>query len=143
NLQIQQATDQIQNTKLVSPINGVVSAVNVNAGEVVGPGRPLVSISGTTNLRLEASVPVRLLSVFRPGRGVTVLLDTVPGRKFNGIIREVSPVANPDGRSYPARIDLTNPPDGLRPGARARVSIQVPRERRTGGGAETEPAPAP
>jgi multidrug resistance efflux pump len=126
NIQSQQATELIRSTRLATPIGGVISSVSINAGEIASPGRPLLTVAGTSRLYVDAAVPVRLLGVFKAGRTVTVELDSLQGRKLAGIIREVSGAANPDGRSFPARIELTNPPaEGLRPGARARVRIEV------------------
>jgi multidrug resistance efflux pump len=138
NLQAQQATDQIQHTRLTTPIGGVISAVNINVGEIASPGRPLMTVAGTSHLYLQASIPARLVNVFRPGRPVSIEVDTLPGRKIPGIVREVSSAANPDGRSYPARIDMTNPPEGLRAGATARATIVAGRAGRSPGAAPSE-----
>jgi multidrug resistance efflux pump len=118
-----QAEEQVANTRIASALSGSVTAVNVNVGDYASPGRPLISIAATSGLYIEASVPTRLLNVFKPNATVGVAFDAYPGETFKGTVREVSAAANPDGRSYPAKIDMiTRPAAGLRPGARARVS---------------------
>lgn len=129
NAQAELAGGQVQNTRLASPIDGVITRVDVNVGEMASPGRPLVAIAGTTHLWVEASVPTRLLPSFRKGQAVDLEID-VGGRRVHaaGAVRELSTAANPDGRSYTARIDFTPPvPSDFRPAARVRVATRAAR----------------
>ncbi len=121
------ALAQIEKTRLRSPLAGEIAAVHVNVGEVAGAGRPLVTVASTSGLHVAATVPSRFLPNVRAGRAVTIELDGARGKVLRGRVRDVSLVANPDGRSYPARIDVMDAAAGrLLPGARARVSLEQP-----------------
>jgi RND family efflux transporter MFP subunit len=119
------ASQQLASASLVSPVDGVVTSVSANPGELAGPGRPLVTVVGTSGVYLEAAVPSRQLAQLREGQTAEVKLDALPGRAFRGVVRSVSTVAGPDGRSFPARIDVSAPPGVLKPGGFARAEISA------------------
>jgi membrane fusion protein (multidrug efflux system) len=111
----------------VSPVDGVVTAVNSHVGEMAGPGQPVVSVVGTAGVYLEAMAPSRTVRDVQPGQTVSVTVDALPGRVFSGRVRSVGSVAGPDGRSFPIQIDVAAPANVLKPGglARAAVSAEV------------------
>jgi HlyD family secretion protein len=120
------AQEQVAAAVLSSPTSGAVTQVNVNVGEMAGPGQPAVTIVGERGVYLEAAAPARLLSELRVGQRATVRVDAVPNRTFVGVVRMVGDVAGADGRSFPVRIDLDAPPSLLKPGAQARAEVSAP-----------------
>ncbi len=90
-------------SRLVSPIGGVVTAKSVDAGTLVMPGTPILTVEDTAHYRLEASLPERLLSKVRPGESVSVELDE--GR-FEGQVSEIVPAADVGSRTFLVKIDL-------------------------------------
>jgi RND family efflux transporter MFP subunit len=119
------AAQQLEGASLTSPVDGVVTAVNTHAGEMAGPGQPLVTVVGTSGVYLEAAVPSRLLPELRPGEPAVLSVEALGGRTFRGVVRSVSTVAGPDGRSFPVRIDVSAPAGALKPGAYARAVVTV------------------
>lgn len=124
------AVRQLEGLQLVSPVDGVATSVSTNVGEIAGPGRPLVTVVGTSGVYMEAGVPARTLAQLSPGMQVTVTVDSLPGRKFPGAIRSIGATAEQDGRTFPVRIDVHAPAEVLKPGALARAEV-------TTGGDET------
>ncbi|MFN3650999.1 MAG: efflux RND transporter periplasmic adaptor subunit [Armatimonadota bacterium] len=119
------ARQQLDSGALLSPIDGTVTAVRVNAGEMAGPGMPAVTVVSRTGAYLEAGAPARHLSALRPGLPVQVSLDASRDRTFPGTVRTVDTVAGPDGRTFPVKIDVTAPAAELKPGARARATVRA------------------
>lgn len=117
------AGQQVDAAVLTSPVDGMVTAVNVNVGEMAGPGRPVVTVVGTAGVYLEVAAPSRLLAQLRPGQETSVRVDALPGQVFRGTLRSIGTVAGPDGRSFPVRIDLSAPPGVLKPGGLARAEV--------------------
>ncbi len=131
----QLAERQVGEAAMVSPVEGVVRAVRIHAGELAGPGQPLLEIVGANGVYLEAACPSRLLADLRGGLGVRIYPEVQPGLALAGVVRSISSVAGPDGRSYPVRIDLASDPAAtsaapLRPGGFARAEISVERRER-------------
>lgn len=121
------AAQQVTSADIVSPVDGVVSAVTAHVGEMAGPGHPLVKVTGSAGVYLDAAAPSRLLADLREGQEAEVLVDALPGRKLRGTVRSVGNVAARDGRSFPVRIDLSAPAGLLKPGGFARAEVVVER----------------
>jgi RND family efflux transporter MFP subunit len=106
----QQATSQRESaqavfsySRVVAPIDGVVAAKSVDAGSVVMPGMPLVTVEDPARYRLEASVPEQVFSKTKLGMSVSV--DTGRG-KFEGRVSEIVPTADVASRTFLVKVDL-------------------------------------
>jgi multidrug efflux system membrane fusion protein len=90
-------------SRIVSPLAGVVIAKSVDAGTVVMPGTPLLTVEDTSRYRLEASLPEEYLPDARVGEAVSVTTDH---GQFQGRVAEVVPTADPASRTFLVKIDL-------------------------------------
>ena len=122
---VRAAQRQLDDTTIHSPIDGLIQAVNVHPGEIVRMGAPLLTIVSTSGVYLEVSAPARIAGRLRAGQDAIVTADSFPGRRFQGEVRSVSPLADADGRSYTARIDVTSAGARFAPGAAARARVTV------------------
>jgi membrane fusion protein (multidrug efflux system) len=85
-------------TRVVAPFAGVISARQVNAGDLVSPGGALFTIVDPSTMRLEASVPAEALSMIRVGLPVQFSVAGYATRRFTGRITRVNPTADPATR---------------------------------------------
>jgi membrane fusion protein (multidrug efflux system) len=85
-------------TRVVAPFTGVISARQVNAGDLVSPGGALFTIVDPSTMRLEASVPAEALSMIRVGLPVQFTVAGYATRRFTGRITRVNPTADPATR---------------------------------------------
>jgi RND family efflux transporter MFP subunit len=92
--------------RIVSPLDGIVTVKSVDAGTVVMPGAPLVTVEDTARYRLEASLPEEYLPYAKAGGSVSV--STEEGQ-FAGRVAEVVPAADVGSHTFLVKIDL--PPD--------------------------------
>lgn len=90
-------------SRIVSPLDGIVTAKSVDAGTVVMPGVPLLTVEDTSRYRLEASLPERLLNKVSAGETVAVTTD---GSKLEGRVVEVVPSADAASRTFLVKIEL-------------------------------------
>jgi HlyD family secretion protein len=120
-----QAAAQVGDGTLTSPLDGVVTDLTIQSGEMAQPGSPLMSVVAPGSVFLEASAPARYADLLRPGQIARVTVDTLPGEPMNGMVKEVLPVSGSDNRSVPVRIRLE--PDGARlmPGAMAKADLEL------------------
>lgn len=118
------AQSGLAQTRLVSPIDGIVNAVTARTGETAQPGMPLLTVVSLSGLRADALVPARQLSRLHIGQEARVAIDTAPGHTYPARISEIARIAEPDGRTFHVRFHLTSQSD-LRPGQTARITLPL------------------
>jgi RND family efflux transporter MFP subunit len=96
--QLANAQKQLSKATILAPFSGIVSARQVNAGDVVQSGGALYTIVNPSTMRLEASVPANELSEVRIGVPVDFTVNGYPNRHFTGRITNINPVADPTTR---------------------------------------------
>jgi len=92
------AQKQLDNTRVVAPISGVVSERAVSAGDVVQPGAAMYTVVDPSSMRLEASIPADQLAAVRIGVPVTFTINGYPGRTMLGKVTRINPTADPATR---------------------------------------------
>lgn len=105
---VQLAREQLANTRIIAPVDGVISSCTVHAGESIGASVPLMTLVALQGVYFEAQVPERSMAEVRPGLGVEVTVDSLPGKTFRGTVREVIPVAALESKSFRVRIAVPN-----------------------------------
>jgi RND family efflux transporter MFP subunit len=93
--------------RVVAPFAGVVTAKLVDAGSVVMPGAPLVTVEDAGQYRLEASLPEEYLANVKTGARVEV---TVGAKQLSGTVAEIVPAADAASHTFLVKVDL--PADG-------------------------------
>jgi HlyD family secretion protein len=119
------AESQVENARVTSPINGVVSVRNVDPGELVSPGVPAFIIIDTSGLAAETSVSDRMVQRIFKGQKAAVTVSAAAGVTVEGTVDTVSPAADPRTQSYAVKVALPGLEGGLRPGMFATVSFPV------------------
>lgn len=110
-----------------APFGGTIAQVNVNVGDFIGPGMPVVIIGDLSRLRVESD-DVSDLDIGRVKLGQTanVTLDALPGKLYQGTVVSISPLAN-ESRGYKVfavSVDLKQGIEsGLRWGMDAKIEI--------------------
>jgi RND family efflux transporter MFP subunit len=97
--------------KVTTPVSGTVVAKQVETGQTVFPGTPLVTVEGDGGYRLEVSVPEGLLGKVKQGDRVGVDLEGAPA---TGRVSEIVPLVDAASRTFVVKVDL--PSQGLRAG---------------------------
>ena len=88
--QLDAARTQLSYTELKSPISGVVLLKNVENGEVVNPGTPVVTIGDIDNLWMNIYIPETQTGVVKLGQPVRVHVDSFPEESFQGKVTFIS-----------------------------------------------------
>jgi RND family efflux transporter MFP subunit len=92
-------------------------------GDLAAPGRALLEIEDPTTLRLEADVPEALMGKISMGDKLALQIPTI-GALLEGVVSEIAPVADPNSRTFPVKLDLPVRP-GLRSGQFGRLAVPV------------------
>lgn len=115
------ARQQLKDTAVVAPLDGIVQQKIASVGEYLAAGAPLVSIVRMDPLRLRAEIPERESQTVRTGQDVRVTVEGDPN-VYVGKIMRLSPVIAEQNRVLVVEADVRN--NGrLRPGSFARAEI--------------------
>jgi RND family efflux transporter MFP subunit len=120
--QLRQAEQNLRDSELRAPWDGVVLARFVNSGETVGSGKPVLRFGDIRTMSVELGVPDRLIGLFAVNKEIDVDISALPGRpSFRGKISEVGVAASNAGRLYRVVIKVPNPDGIIKSGMTATV----------------------
>ncbi len=123
--QMNMSRARLERTRVKSPINGILNARLVEAGEMSAPGLPIAHVVNTDRLKIEAGIPERYASSFRLGDQVEFTVDAYPGVTYKGSIRFVGAAVNKDNRSIPVEVDVAGSGGQLKPDMIAKMKIRL------------------
>lgn len=99
---------QVNYTALAAENNGVITGYNCNAGQVVSAGQQVLHLAQSGEKEILVHLPEAELARFRSAAGFTVILNALPGKNYQGALRELAGAADPATRTYAARIAVKN-----------------------------------
>jgi RND family efflux transporter MFP subunit len=115
------ARQQLGDTAVYAPLDGIVQQKRASVGEYLAAGAPVVDIVRMNPLRLQAEVPERDAGTVRFGQSVRVTVEG-DANVYVGQIKRLSPVITQQNRMLMVEADVQN--DGrLRPGSFAKAEI--------------------
>mgnify|MGYP005842782711 CR=1 FL=1 len=122
------AETTLQRLEIISPIAGVISAVNVEAGRTVSPGTVAITMTDLSQLWLTAPIHELDLDQVSEGMTASVTLDALPDESFNATIEQIAWIGEEsDGIvQYTARFALQTDDARIRPGMTGEATIAVP-----------------
>lgn len=122
--QLELARNRLKYTVLRASRSGVVTAVRAEAGQVVAEGMPVVSIANEDEPEIVADVPEDHLTAFKASQ-YKAWLASAPGQSFEVVLRELSPQAAAQTRTFRARLKPATPRP-LPLGATATLVVERP-----------------
>jgi len=103
--------------------DGVVTAINAEAGQVVAAGQPVATIAEDGEREVAISVPESRVSEIKNAKAFDVKLWAVPDRRYTGRLRDMAVDTDQATRTYAARISIINADDNVRLGMTANVYL--------------------
>ncbi len=113
----------LENTALLSPINGVVTARNYDNGDMYSGGAPVLVVEQITPVKLLINVSEGYFTKVKKGAPVTVKVDVYGDEEFEGTVSLVYPTIDAATRTFPVEVQLVNRDQRVRPGMFARVTL--------------------
>ncbi len=123
--QIQEIDTKIRDAELTAPFDGVISQRLVEIGTTVQPGQPLMKFAYVAFLRIQAEVPVRLVSSLSSGMIVPARIDVGGGIEVSARVAQIFPVADEQRHTVTVKFDLQKGVPGG-PGMYAEVQLPDP-----------------
>jgi len=129
---------QHNNSFIKSPINGVVTAINVNPGELASAASqaPVVTVVNLAKVVVKTTATESQINKIKQDQEVPVNISAVSDKTFTGVITNIAFAADLTTKAYPIKVQLDNAQHILKPGMFAEVQIKntlpetllVPRE---------------
>lgn len=113
----------LENTSLLSPINGVITARNYDNGDMYSGGNPVLVVEQITPVKLYINVSETYFTQVKKGAPVALKFDVYGDEPFEGVISLVYPTVDPATRTFPVEIKLANKDQRVRPGMFARATL--------------------
>ena len=122
--QLDQAEQNLRDSRLVAAKHGVVLMRYVNSGVTVAAGQRVLRFADTGLMSVELGLPDRLVGRLVPGMEVPVEVSALEGLPpFRGRVSEVGVAASTEGRLFRVVIKVPNPDGLLRSGMTARIHV--------------------
>ena len=118
------AKNQVGYAVLRATRDGVIAQRHIEVGQVVAPGQTAFLLAADGEREVAINLPEQALERYSIGQEVTVQVWSQPGQQFPGQIRELSPAADPQSRTYSARVTFEPGDSPAELGQSALVSIR-------------------
>ena len=102
--QVSASGNQAAYARLLAPADGVIAQRLAEAGQVVQAGQPVFVLAQDGEREVAIAIPERRAAEFAPGRALAVELWSEPGVRLPATVREIAPAADPQARTYAARV---------------------------------------
>lgn len=113
------AQDQLGYTELRADFDGIVTAVSAEPGRVLAAGQTVIKLAKPHEKDAVFNIAESAFRDRKPNEHpeINVSLLSAPDIKTEGIARQISPIADPETRTYQVKVTLHNPPRQMRFGA--------------------------
>ncbi|MGB0936407.1 MAG: efflux RND transporter periplasmic adaptor subunit [Colwellia sp.] len=108
-----------------APQNGVVENLKIREGFFVKPGSTLMSIGDLSEVWVEAEVFERQAGQVKSGTPVTMTLDYLPGKTWQGQVDYIYPTLDPKTRTVKVRLRFSNKEGDFKPNMFAQIAIHT------------------
>ena len=106
----------IQRKRITAPFSGILGIRQVNVGQYLSSGDPIVVLQSLNPIYVNFDVPQQAFAKLRNGRDVRITTDHLAGVELHGRITAIDSVVNAETRNIQVQATLANPDGQLRPG---------------------------
>jgi len=119
-----------ENTFLLSPISGIITARNYDNGDMYSGQMPLLTVMQINPVKLVINVSESYYSQIKIGMPINVKFDVFKDQNFQGKVSLIYPTVNEQTRTFAVEIKLNNNNNKVRPGMFARVTLEFGKAKR-------------
>lgn len=114
----------LENTVLLSPLNGVITARNYDSGDLFNMSLPIYTVEQITPVKLLIGISEADYTRVHKGDAVEITADAFPGKTFSGKVGRIYPTVDPATHTFTVEVVVSNEDRLLRPGMYAKVNVQ-------------------
>lgn len=113
----------VENTKLISPISGIVTARNYDKGDMYSGAQPVLVVAQIKPVKIMINVSEPYFAKVKKGMSVYVTLDAYGEEVFKGKISRIYPIIDQATHTFQVEVSIPNSNERVRPGMFARVTL--------------------
>ena len=110
------ARNNLEYNTLVADHDGVITSENADTGQVVSAGQAVYGLAWSGDIDVTLDAAASDLGRIAVGQAASVTFPALPGRRFDARVREITPAADPQSRTYRVKLTLTQPGQVVRLG---------------------------
>jgi membrane fusion protein (multidrug efflux system) len=110
------ARSRLSDTVIRAPFDGRVGLRRVSVGSLVAPGTVITTLDDTRTIKLDFTVPERVVAAMQAGLVLEATSVAYPGQRFSGTVSSVDSRVDPSTRSVTVRALVPNAQGLLKPG---------------------------
>ena len=126
---VDSALQHLKDSEIRTPIDGAVVERNVELGQAVAPGQPVLLITNQTSLKGDVDLPEGDLGSVAIGAAGVITVDAFPKEEFSAKVIVVNPMVDRQTRTFRVRIEVPNEAGKLVDGMFAKVKLLVGKRR--------------
>lgn len=119
----QDGVNQASYAVLQATTDGVITAIDAEAGQVVGAGQTVMRMARPEEKEVVISLPENRVAELKAAKDLKISLWVRPNELLDGRVREISPDADAVTRTYTAKVSVLNPPADMRLGMTAQLQV--------------------
>lgn len=123
--QFELAQSQSRYTTLIADHDGAITSRQADTGQVLSAGQAVFGFAWSGEREVYLDVPESRIDGIVIGQVAKVTLPALPGSVFDARVREMSPAADPQSRTYLVKLTIDRPADMLQLGMTADVVLQA------------------
>lgn len=123
--QVNASRKRVADARLISPIAGIAARRSIDPGEMVSAGAPVFSIVNLNPVRVRVGIPEADIGKIRIGQHARVAIPALGGNEFRGTVELVGVAADPNSRTFTAKLLVPNSGLLLKAGMIAEASIEA------------------
>ncbi len=104
--QLALAKDQLDYTALQADADGVITGLNLEAGQVVAAGQTVLTLAHTAETEIVVDVPENRLAAVRAADSVAIRLWSQPDTVLSGRVREIGALADATSRTFAVKVSI-------------------------------------
>ncbi|HRX31026.1 MAG: efflux RND transporter periplasmic adaptor subunit [Bacteroidales bacterium] len=120
------AKNNLDKCDLRSPVDGVIGRKNIEPGQsAIGASISPIELVEIETVYVKVSVPENEISKIKKGQSAVFIVSALDDKQFQGVVTNVSPVADVISRTYTVKIKVENPKYELKPGMVCDVTLKI------------------
>ncbi len=123
--EIEQFKHDIEQTTIRAPYDGVVVVESTQVGEWLEAGGAVVELLSLEQLEVSVDLPERYFDALSMKAPVRISFESLLGIEFDGQVQSIIPRADPQARTLPIKLSLSNPQGRIAVGMLARVTLPM------------------
>jgi multidrug efflux system membrane fusion protein len=116
----------IAQKQIRAPFDGRLGIRQVELGQYVNPGAPIVTLTDLKQLYVNFTLPSTMRAEIKVGQEVNITADSFPGRSFKAKISTIEPQIRADTRTLAIQATMPNSDEALLPGSFVNAAVVLP-----------------